>query len=926
MATTSLPAPSLVLRQQFSRQVAVSNQSLTPFLMGPAATLIRYAESSERALGLLGVYNPIGTVIAGTSQTLYAWPNKPTGAVLDVPYTQVHIRNAMLRYHNDTAGSALRVTRNSLRSPTVIYRTNTYGTSTIGSQGVTEGDRVLITGLDSASAAFSLSTYVIRVQGDVVAATVGSPAPATSNIAASTAAAAIVASGTNSGTITATTSGSAYSGLSSRRPSETYTITVTVGGVAGVARLRVVSSSGTDSVADIGVSSLASAIGIGTRGLTATFAAGTSSSFSVGDTWTITVTQLYAVPTFTVSGTYTGTVDRTYIVEVLDGGLISTNALRVRITSQDGTDSLQPTTLTLASGSTSTPFAVGTAGLTATLAAANGLMIGDKWTVSAVAAKEGIMRTLVLAHDFPANVLTDSSAALNISLYIVDNVTLSAKSATPGEYQYVAEDTQISIRAGATASTSKWVNAGVQTRLPVLAPAGFGAISEIFVTYRAWMARGASILTITANDDLDSLLPGPTHPDNPLKYAVSLARGSAGGERVLAFSVGNPGMLVNWQAGLTISGSIRSAYGHVPLTDDVNVLDVVFSHVSALNGETSNYYRVLWSGSKYTTGGLVLSAAFTTNTQQALATIEDDPSSTGTQYTLVRLTSSNANFLTAGIRAGDEVRYNFAIDSFGDVTYEKRTVGSVLSATQLLVATAFGGEEAVAKRFEIYRQYSSADLEIIYAAGATARASDLVRYVLAPQVQIGSYTLPAYFAAAVLAGLRASKPAQQSLSRLAVPGIVNVLGLSGFDIGQLDRLAAAGAMILIDDVETGTVIVRHGVTTGETEILAKREESMVSARHANLFVIVDRLKPYVAQINLSTNNLDDLADLVRAELDSVKRSLQSRNATPELGGQLVDLVVTFVGEMAGSEDTLKIIMQMALGRPGNYIDASVLIA
>ena len=926
MVTTSLPAPSLILRQQFARQIASTAQPLTAFYMGSAAQLIRYSELSERPLGLLGSYNPSPAVVSGLAQSLYAWPNKLIGSTIDPSYVKVHVKNAMLRYHNDTAGTALRVTRNSFRSPTVVYKTNGYGTSTVGSQGVSIGDHVLVTGLDDTDAPFSLASYVIDLKGDAIAATVGSVGAASSNIAATSYAVVNTPGSGNAGVTTATGNGSAYNGVAARLPVETYTVTITVGGAANVAKFSVVSASGTDDVAETAVTSLASAIALGTRGATITFASGTGSTLTVGDKWTVAITQAHALPVVTMSGTYTGTVDRVYIIEAITGGTIVSGNVKVRVTSQDGTDTLQPVSLALASGTTSQAFSVGTGGLTATIQATNGVMKGDRWSVTATAAKQGVLHTIVLAHDFPANVETTTDAALNIQLFVQDDVELPAKSTTPGQYQYVATDTQLSVRAAVTASTPKWVDAGIEVRLPVQTPAGFDSVSQLYVTYRAWAPASTGILTITPNDNIDTFLPGPLHPDNPLKQAVSLGLGAAGGQSVLLFSVGDPSVLANWTAALAAATKIRSCYGHVPLTEDPAVLSAIFTHVQTMNGETTNYYRVLWTGSTYTTGGAVLNASKTSNQAVALATVEDDPNSAGTQYTLVRLSGSNASYLTAGVRAGDELRYNFAVDAFGDVTYDTRIVSQVISATQLLVSVAFSAAESIGKRVEIHRTFTGSDLETHYSNEATSRASDLVRYVLAPRVVIGGYTLPSYFAAAILAGYRSSLPAQQSMSRLTIPGVSAILGLESLDVGNLDRLAANGAMILANDHETGTVIVRHGVTTGETEILAKREESMVSARHANLFAIVDRLKPYVSQINLSTDNLDDLSDLVRAELDSVKRGLQVLNATPELGGQLIDLTVTFVGDTPAMEDTLKIIMQMELGRPGNYIDASVLIS
>lgn len=925
MVTTSLPAPSLILRQQFARQIATTNQPLNPFIFGPASHLVRYDELTERGNGFLGTYDPAGTLIDGFNQTAYAWPDKPVGSSIDANYVRLFCKDAFLVYHQDDLHTAVFKSRNSFRSPTAIFKTNTFGSHNIGGSGVAIGDRVQLTAIDQALDAFTLNSYVIGLTGDPIAATVSDGVAAVSNISPSTLATSTTPAGTNSGSITATAIGTAYSGLAARRPSETYTVTVILGGAAGVARVQVVSASGTDDVASTLITALASNISIGTRGLTMSFAEGSSTTFTVGDRWVVSVTQDYTLATLAGSGTYTGTKNRVYIVEMVSGGLLA-GGLQARVTSQDGTDTVPPVPVTLDAGSDSVAFPIGSFGVTGVFTASTGLMAGDKWLVTATAAGEGIVHTIVLAHDIPANVLLDDAVVdLEYNIYSVEDVEIPVRAAVAPNLQYVAEESQILVRASATALSTKQMTGGQPANLSIHAPAGFGAISQLYVTYRAWLAPSSGVLSIGPNDDLDLLIPGQTHPDNPLKYGVSLARGTAGGETVMFYGVGNPAVVDNWVTAMTASQGLRSAYGHVPLTLDQNVLDQAFSHVSSMNGETSNFYRVLWTGSNHLTGGPVLTDANSSDNSSVLATIEDDPTASGTQFTLVRLQGVNGNFIEAGVRPGDEVRYNFEVDGWGDATYQTRIVDRVLSATQLVVTSPFPDAEAVPKRVELHRIYNAVDLADAYSNEATARASDLVRFVLAPRVGIGSYSLPSYYACALLAGMRASEPAQRSLSRLAVPGISHIWGMSALGTSQLNRLAADGAMIITDDPQLNTVIVRHGVTTGETEILALREESMVSARHANLFAIVDRLKPYVAQINLAASTMEDLSDLIRAELDSVKRGLQALNASPELGGQLVDLAITFIGEAAGSQDTLKVIMSMELGRPGNFIDASVLI-
>ncbi|GIW89595.1 MAG: hypothetical protein KatS3mg109_0027 [Pirellulaceae bacterium] len=922
MAITSLPAPSLIVRQQFVRQVNITNQVLSPYVYGPLAHVVRYEKDEERSQGWIGTYDPVGTLISGVLQSAYSWPGKPVGSTLDVDFVRVHVKDAFLRYHQEAVGSLTKTGNNTIRSSSHRYATNSYGATTIGTRGVVSGDRALIRGLDASSNPFTVATTVLGVSGldpaDLIPASVSSPAASTSNIPASTASA-TVTPGTITGLATLPSAdASSYTGLTVRRPSETYTITCLVGGVDGAATVQITSASGTDDVASV-VIPAGGVLAIGSRGATATFdfAAG---AMAVGDSWTVSVTQDFTVPTATLgSSTYTGAVDRVYIVEVVTGGPIGTAI--VQVTSQDGGDSLSPVQTTVNTGTTSNPIPVGSFGPTIILDVPSGLMVNDKWTIAVTAAKEGQKRTLVLSHDLPSGA-TD----ISIELFVVDDIELSERSSTPQVFQWVAEDSQLLVRAGATASTPKWVNAGSQERLPLLAPSEFGQISQLYVTYRAWLAPSTAVTVINANDDLDSLIPGPQDADNPLKYAVALALSASGGAPVVYFNTGDPSVDDNWETALNASSQTRQAYGHVPLTFDVDVLQKVYDHVIAMNGETSNFYRVMWIGSQDVNESVILSAASSSDGSTVLATTEDDPGASGTQYTLLRVVSGNADFLAAGVRPGDQVRYNYSADAWGDETYSTYTVQQVLSSTSLLLSSGTPTQETVGKRVEIHRVFKASDRAEFFKTEAARWRSDLVRYVLAPKVQIGSGEVESYYGAAILAGMRAGLVPQQPMSRLSVTQIARVSGLDNLSTGTLDQLAAGGALILINDVISGEVLIRHAITTAsDNDILAKREESMVSARHANLFVIVDRLRPFVSQINLSSTSQQRLQELLSAELNAVRVALQARNYSTSLGGQLSDLIVTFIGSAPGLQDTLRVDMQMELGRPGNYIEANVSI-
>lgn len=923
---TPLFRPSVRVNQQFARSAASAGEDLGLFVYGPAAAVFRYGKPTERAQVSLGAYDAVGSLQSGEYVHLYNYPQRPVGSVLDAAFVKVFCDSAFLRVHNDTSKLAVRVARNTIRHSGKIYKTGNGYTSNVGDRGLKVGDRVLVTGLDASTAAFSLATYITGFLADKGSSAVAAAVAASSNPAViASASATITAASVNSGTVTASAAGTAYNGLAAGLLSETYTITVTTGGSAASARLRVVSQSGTDDVASVTPAALSSPTTIGTRGLTVTFAQGTSTSFTVGDVYTIVATQAYALPTLATSGTYTGKSDRTYIVEVLTGGAFGT--ARVKVSSQDGTDSLQPVTVLAGSGQNSLPISLGSYGVTLVFTSA-GLLKGTKWTIAATAAPDTQLRTLQLAHDLPANVATDTTAELQLQVFMVKDIEIPRRSITAGVYNYTAQNTQLSLKGGIMIKDAEWTVSGVQEAVPLLSPSGFGSISQVFVEYRAWLAASSGIISLTATDTLDTLLPGPTDPDNPLKYALSVARSGAGSQPINYFVVGNPAVLDGWTAALDAATRQRNVYGHAPLTQDQTVLSQVFSHVNSMNGPDANFYRVMWWGAREQTGKVVLDRTKSSNTQLVLAVCEDDAGSVGTQYTQVRLTSSNADLLALGVRPGDVVRYLYETDEWGDETYVSRTIASVISATTLLLTEPLPSAETIAKRVEIHRVYNSAEKKQAYIDEVGLYSADTVRAVVAPKVYIGGYTLPSFYAAVVLAATRSAIPAQQPLSGYVIPIIGNVTGLEVFTEGALAEISGSGGTVVNYETQSSQVIVYRAVTTtGDMSILAKREESMVSARHANLFAIVDRLKVFSGNSNLSDNPSDasDLSNLIRAELQSVTNELKQRNYTPALLGQLIDLTIESIAPSALFEDVLEISGTMTLGRPTNRIDFNVLI-
>jgi hypothetical protein len=633
------------------------------------------------------------------------------------------------------------------------------------------------------------------------------------------------------------------------------------------------------------------------------------------------VVQEIAAATASVTGTYTGKFDRTYIAEVITGGVLGTDPVQVAVSSQDGTDSVALQT------TTGDEFSLGSYGLTLTLAStSDDLVKGDKFVIGAKAAGEGAQRTLVLAHNLPSNVATDATADLTISLYKQYDMEVPRKSYVAGQYNWTAEATQIRVRGDIELKRSDVTLSGSQIAMEMASPSEVTGVNRLYVEMRSWYPRSSDIFSISSDSDLDVALQGPTHPDNPLKYAISLARISAVGETIHGYNVGDDSDIDNWTAGFTAAGRSEATYGYVPVTQDVNVLLAAQSAVSTANASNRNMYRVLWASAPQATGGVVLDATTTSDETQALATVGDDATATGTQYTLFEITSGNADLVDLAVRPGDKVRFLFTVDAWGDETYVEKTIADVRSAVSFTVTEAFSSDEVVPRRVEIHRTYQEGELRDYYANQAAQYGSDLVRCVIAPTVHIGSYELGAHFLTPILAGMRASQPAQQPLSTYTIPGVARISGFESLGEDSLNRIAGSGGYICYFRFQDSSVRIRHAVTTGDTDVLAKREESMVSARHAALFVINSRLAVYAGRSNLGDADSEAiLEEQIRSELKSIERTLQDTDFEPNIGGLIVDLEISDIGPSGTQADEMIINGSLGLGRPNNRVTFNVSI-
>jgi hypothetical protein len=683
---------------------------------------------------------------------------------------------------------------------------------------------------------------------------------------------------------------------------------------------------------------------IGTRGLTVTFGEdGTLSSeslasfgsseafpsdfqqFEVGQTWRVTVAQEFEQVCAEGNSTYTGLDNDTYIIEVTKGGLWSDQP-EITITTVKGLDSSGPVVVP----GYDTEVPVGTYGLTvrfkdcgnlsSSLVPVNssasmgddnliGLRKGDKFYISVLTGANGPVRTLILRDDLPLELRTASD--LDMRLFIAKTIEVTEnRLSNPPNKNYAFESTQLVVEPGITAFCPTWTKNGIEQPLQVFDGCGTTlynhTFNQMFIEYKEWLADLANELNFIDNiADIDEI-PGQLDEQNELKWGVYRALQNSNGTRVAYTAVQEPSSLESWQNALERADGRDDVYNYVPLTYNREVLNLFQAQVNAESSPERGNWKAMFVNLQARSSRMVIGQS-DADTQSltptsldgnvVLATLEDNPAATGTQYTLLSVPDANAGFLTHNVQAGDIVRFLFTLDAFGNPSYQEFVVDRVLSEESLLLLNGFNAPVTVAQKLEIYHTFDRNETAEDLVDQAQSFADRRVVATWPDIVGTANNAQSGYFLNAALAGLVSGVVPHQGLTNVQIAGFDDLESRTkGFFSGaQLDALAEGGIWIGTEDMD-GTPFSRHALTTDTTD-LNRREEMIRRNVDSMSYVFLRRLRPLIGRANVT----DAMLRRVRYELSKVIRFFQTTNYTPELGPQLI------AGEFATDDDGTEII-------------------
>jgi len=957
---SSYVKPQVLVFQEFRIVPTEITEPLRAHIAGPHGFLHRYTNRDEKPFCLLGAYDRL-------NDTCYPWPQRQAGSRVDLSYVKLFVDDAMLRYyvHNMGEGSttvtAVPGKTNWIQASDLSFKSNgaAYPRSAVfADRDVQLGDvvRLRVVSSDNDCEETTLETFVTGFASDMVASRILPARDDNNNEGSYTAEAETGADvdiskiGGVNNAVSVDVISNNYNGIVAGYVNETYTVEVVKSSIAGcqAARLRVVSASGADDVAEVQPNAFDDEEGvtpIGTRGLTVQFTTEDDEQFVVGQKWRISVRQTFAAVSAVsaaagsysteasvtgvagevdILGKYAGAQNDTYIIECTKGGLWA-DLPEITVRTARGTDFSGPTPVTGDGfGVDAVSVNVGTNGVQVRFVstagtAVPGLLKGDKWYITVNSSKAGPVRRLILRDDLPVDLLSAEDA--DLELFIKDNIQVPQNRIGFAPLtNYQTEDTQICVQEGIVAYHPEWTASGVEQPLNVMG-------GKVYVEYREWLtALADDVGAIGDVADLNQIA-GQLDPDNPLKWGVYKALSNSNGTVVKYTAVVNPDSLDSWAEVLARIKGRDDMYNLVPLTFDTQIHNLWAAQIDAESSASANNWkagfvalragpRVMVVGRGVRVGGI----AGTEVPEAVLATLTDDPAATGTQYTKLSVTSGNGYFVTNNVRPGDIVRFNFAVDGFGEASYDEYVVDQVLSESTLLLFSGADVPTSIPQRVEVYHNQTRNEIVEALVQQAGALSNRRVSAVWPDQVGEAGTLQPGYYLAAALAGLASGVAPQQPLTNVEVAGFDDYSrSYKYFNETQLNRLAEGGVWIVTEDRD-GTPHTRHAVTTDSLD-LNRREEMIRRNVDSVSYLFYRRLRPYIGRSNASPG----MVDLLEVQVTEAIDFLVNNGTIAELGGQLISGDIRVLRIHPLLKDRIEIVLDLVVPAPLNNIELYLVV-
>lgn len=411
--------------------------------------------------------------------------------------------------------------------------------------------------------------------------------------------------------------------------------------------------------------------------------------------------------------------------------------------------------------------------------------------------------------------------------------------------------------------------------------------ANVYVQFRALETKYAGTVHEVRNSSELQVMLGAICMDNPLAQGCYHALLNSGEQPVffIAIPTNNRSGYASALEHLELADNI---YSLVPMTSNDAVLDDVQAHVGAMSGAEAKKWRIAVVGQSTDYIVPIYRKSMHPLNQEYNATIAGD---------IVTFDANDETLCRGDINKGDEVRYDYV----EGVAQKTAKVAAVIDNRRLLLTERIDSDESFYGVVEVWRELESAEW-INYVAEHIAAFADRRVYAIFPEVLWNNYTdenqvshrdeYPGYIGAAAIAGLISSVPPQRGLTNISLNGFNDIPATyKNYTRTQLNHIAEAGGMIIMQDVPNGEVYVRHQVSTAARDgNLLTTELSITKDLDAISYYMSDILDPFIGKYNITPVLLEQIRTTVQGALNY----LGSYNTGAGLLGPML---------LADSEDT-----------------------
>lgn len=394
---------------------------------------------------------------------------------------------------------------------------------------------------------------------------------------------------------------------------------------------------------------------------------------------------------------------------------------------------------------------------------------------------------------------------------------------------------------------------------------------RLFAHYRALVPANSAdkIRLYQSESDLIAAF-GKKDMDNPACYGACMA--FLGGQEKAVYAARlRSNDLAGHQILIRQAEHVEGIYAIAPATYDQTIKDAWAAHVAKMSLENWKLWRRVYFGTQ------------NPGPYSVIATKEDGTNYEATVTTNaqgnVRVVSMDGDFLTREIRPGDLFRTNYSFDEWGDQAYEEYPIQTVSTEDELILVNGPASPINPAIKFEIWRPDNGLSQAEYVGNKSDALANRRVINVWSDTPNIvdadsNMFTVPVYYLAAEVAGLRAAVLPQQGLTYTELDHSLDgcPLMFTKYVEEELNVAAANGTWVVTQDQEDGPIYIRHQLTTDTTHGILFYEDSIGTNLDNIAYAVKDIFQPYIGKRNTNVETLEEMETKMRDLLDTFKKN------------------------------------------------------